>query len=167
MNLIRIFTIAIVAGCIIPGCKPKPEPTTTTSTLTTGQTKVPVLTAQDNKRIIDREISTWEFGKTKNLPALRQILGDDYIGVFGKNIMGPNDVVKTFERSTVRMYRLYNIKVKPVTADVAVIYYNLMQDVVDENGSPWIPNVSSSAVYVKRNNNWYSTFYHETPMEQP
>jgi hypothetical protein len=165
MKIYQIIGSVVMVSCLAIGCKPKAD-SSTTATTTTSKMQLPALSAQDNKRIIDREISTWEFGKTRNLPALRQILADDYIGVFGKNIMGPNDVLRTFEKSTVRSYRLYNIKVKPVAENVAVIYYNLMQDIVDENGSPWIPNVASSAVYVKRNNNWYSTFYHETPLDQ-
>jgi hypothetical protein len=163
MKHLTLAVVLITSFSFMQGCKPK-EPVKTTQTTTTANT-LPVLSPQDNKRIIDREISSWEFGKTRNLPALRQILADDYVGVFGKNVMGPNDILKTFERSTVRSYRMYNIRVKPVSNDVAVIYYNLMQDIIDENGDPWIPNVAASSVYVKRNGNWFSTFYHETPLQ--
>ena len=162
MNIVTAAAFALLA---VTSCKPQPETTATASTTVVSPNRLPTLSAGDNKAIIAREISTWEFGKGRNFPALREILANDYVGVFGKNIMGPNDVVRTFEKSTVRMYRMSNIRVKPVSENVAVIYYNLMQDIIDENGDPWIPNVASSAVYVKRGNKWYSSFYSETPLE--
>ena len=163
-NCIPILALGIIA---FGSCKPQPQQDQATATTTTTTTNnLPALSPADNKAIIAREISTWEFGKTRNFAGLREILANDYVGVFGKNILGPNDVVRTFEKSRVNMYRLSNIRVKPVTADVAIIYYNLMQDILDENGSPWIPNVASTAVYVKRNNRWYNTYYTEIPLEQ-
>ena len=124
--------------------------------------KAPTITADDNKKIIDREISTWEFAKNKNLPAMREILGDDYVGFFGKNTMSANDVVKLFQSSTVNSYHLSNIRVKPVTSDVAIIYYELNQDIADADGKKWTPDVAAATTYVKRKGNWYSVFYQET-----
>lgn len=123
---------------------------------------VPVLSEADNKDIITRELSTWEFGKTKNFNGLEKVLADDYMAYFGKNMMTKTDIIKTFQNSLIRSYHLSNIKVKPVTDDVAIIYYLLDQDVMDINGDLWTPQVASASTYVRRNNTWQSVFYQET-----
>lgn len=121
-----------------------------------------VLSQPDSKRIIEREISSWEFAKTRNFPALREILADDYIGFFGRNIMRPNDVIRLFQNSIVRSYHLSNIRVQPVTNNTAIVYYELSQDIIDASGDVWTPLVASASTYVKRNGIWYSIFYQET-----
>lgn len=121
-----------------------------------------VLSQPDSKRIIEREISSWEFAKTRNFPALREILADDYIGFFGRNIMRPNDVIRLFQNSIVRSYHLSNIRVQPVTNNTAIVYYELNQDIIDASGDAWTPLVASASTYVKRNGIWYSIFYQET-----
>ncbi len=80
-------------------------------------------TEEDKKEIIDREVKTWEYSKTKELNKLKEILADDYTGYFGKKTMTQQDVISSLEKATVRSYELINVKVKPVTKDVAIIYY--------------------------------------------
>ena len=150
-NITRFLAIIIATAFI--SCKPK---------LPANVIKAPSISADDTKKITEREINTWEFAKNKNLPAMREILGDDYVGFFGKNTMNANDVVKMFQTSTVRSYHLSNIRVKPVTDDVAIIYYELNQDILDADGDKWTPNVASASTYVKRKGAWYSVFYQET-----
>ncbi|MFZ1530164.1 MAG: DUF4440 domain-containing protein [Ferruginibacter sp.] len=128
------------------------------------QLKQPVISAADHKAIINREISTWQFAKIKNLQGLRLILADDYLAYFGKTTMNAADVIKTFQTSTVYNYRMSNIRVKPVSNDVAIVYYDLEQDITDINGAPWAPRVASSATYAKRNGEWKAVFYQETPV---
>ncbi|MEP6711344.1 MAG: hypothetical protein ABJA37_02955 [Ferruginibacter sp.] len=150
MNI--IFRICIIAMAIVSAtsCKNNTQP------------KVLVFTEQDSKKVIEREISSWEFAKTRNLPALREVLADDYVGFFGTNIMHPNDVVKLFQNSIVRSYHLSNIRVQPVTDNVAIVYYELNQDIIDASGDTWTPHVASAATYVKRNGVWHTVFYQET-----
>lgn len=155
----KVLSIALLASFILllNSCKPK----TTTAT----GSALPVLSAADIKTITDREISTWEFGKTKNFAGLQAILAEDYVAYFGKSTMNESDVVRTFQNSIVKSYHLSNIKVKPVSADVAIIYYELEQDVLDENGDKWTPYVAASDTYVKRDNVWRAVFYQETEIK--
>lgn len=153
-----ILILSTLLFCM--GCKNKTNTTATAPVL-----KLPVMSAADNQAIIAREISTWEFGKTKNFAGLNEIYADDFTALFGKNVMSKNDVISTFQNSIVRSYHLSNIKVKPLIENAAVIYYQLDQDVIDINGEPWTPLVASSTTYVKRNKNWYAVFYQETQIK--
>ncbi len=128
------------------------------------QQKQPVISAEDRKAIINREISTWQFAKIKNMQGLRLILADDYLAYFGKTTMNVADVIKTFQTSTIYNYRLSNIRVKPVSDDAAIVYYDLEQDITDINGDPWTPKVASASTYARRNGQWRAVFYQETPV---
>ena len=125
----------------------------------------PQMSVDDGRIIKEREISVWEFSKTKQLDKLREILADDYIGYFSSGIMHPSDVLNLLRNTQFNNYRLSNIQVKPVANDVAIIYYDVMQDVVGADGSKWIPEVQASSVYAKRNGIWYSIFYQEMPAQ--
>jgi len=155
----KIFIIILVAF-LFGGCKSKKETVLAKTAVNPSQ-----ITQADSKAIIAREISSWEFAKTKELDKLRDILADDYIAMFGRTMMSSTEVIQNYQKTIVRSYRLFNIRVKPVTENVAIIYYEAYQDVVDDEGNVWIPNIAASATYVKRNNTWYSVFYHETPVK--
>ena len=122
-------------------------------------------TEKDKKEIIEREIKTWEYSKTKELDKLKEILADDYTGYFGRKIMNENDVVQSLQKATVYSYQIKNIKVKPLSKDVAIIYYIANQKGVGEDGTPWVPQVAAAATYVKRSGVWYSVFYQETVLD--
>ncbi len=79
--------------------------------------------------------------------------------------MTQQDVTSSLEKATVRSYELINVKVKPVTKDVAIMYYLANQNGVSEDGTPWVPKVAAAATYVKRNGVWYSVFYQETVLD--
>lgn len=136
------------------------------STPTTPKAQVlPQMTKEDGQVITAREINVWEFSKTKQLDKLREILADDYVGYFSTGSMRPSDVLNLLRKSTFTDYHLSNINVKPIAADVAIITYNVVQDVTGADGVKWVPEVASSATYVKRNGNWYSVFYQEMPLQ--
>lgn len=120
----------------------------------------------DKQIIIDREIKTWEYSKTKELAKLKEILADDYAGYFGRKIMNENDVIKSLQKATVYSYNIKDIKVKPLSENVAIIYYIAHQKGVSEDGTPWVPQVAAAATYVKRNGVWYSVFYQETVLDK-
>ncbi|MEO6537140.1 MAG: nuclear transport factor 2 family protein [Ferruginibacter sp.] len=147
--LFKLFFIGLISVSVI-SCR------------NTAQPKTPVFTEQDSKKVIERELSSWEFAKTRNFPALRETIADDYIGYFGRNVMHANDVIKLFQSSIVRSYHLSNIRVHPLTENVAIVYYELNQDIVDANGQTWTPLVASSSTYVKRKGIWQAVFYQET-----
>jgi hypothetical protein len=158
MKTLFKLTLAVMMTAAFISCKSKPAAAPAMA--------LPTLSADDQKIITNREISTWEFGKTKNFGGLKEILADDYTAFFGKNVMNKNDVIRTFQNSIVKSYRLSNIKLKPVSDNVAIIYYELNQDVMDENGDKWTPYVASSATYAKRDGVWKSVFYQETAIQQ-
>ena len=78
--------------------------------------------------------------------------------------MNKTEVVRNFQVSQISNYRLYNIRVKKVSDDAAVIYYEALQNASDADGDQWVPNIGVSTVYSKRGGNWYPVFYHETPV---
>lgn len=116
--------------------------------------------------ITNREISSWEFAKNKDFGKLQEVWGPDYTAFFGDHTLNAEEAVKSFSTVTINNYRLYNIKVKPVAENTAIIYYNLQQDVSVNDGTKWIPEVAASSVYVKRGTLWQNVFYHETPVDK-
>ncbi len=128
-------------------------------------TGLPQMSKEEGKIITAREISVWEYSKTKQYDKLREIMADDYIGYFTSGNMQPTDAINLLKKSKFNSYHLYNINVKPVAENAAIITYNAVQDVTDADGDKWIPEVAASSVYVKRNGTWYSVFYQEMPVK--
>lgn len=141
-------------------CKPKAaENVTPAPTVSVAE-----LSKADVGNITNREISSWEFAKTKQLDKLNGLLADDFQAFFGKIIMSKAEVIRNFQVSNIANYRLFNIRVKKVSDNTAVIHYEALQNATDQDGDKWVPNVAISTVYAKRGNAWYPVFYHETPM---
>ncbi len=160
----KIFLLSAIASIVFfTSCKPKANLNTTTNTTSsTAQAEVIDLSATDRKDIMAKEVSTWEFGKTKNLPAMRANMADDYLAFFGDKIYDAQEVLATFQNNIVKSYRVYNIHVHPVTNDVAIVYYELDQDITDADGAKWAPHVGASSTYVKRGGKWLNTYYQES-----
>ena len=154
----KIKNIGMVVLLIIgfAQCKPKTE-----AALTKDYTAAELPKADINN-ITNREVASWEFAKTKQLDKLKEILADDYQAFFGKIIMNKSEVLQSFQKSNINAYRLSNIRVKKVTDDVAIIYYETLQDATDPEGNRWVPQIAASNTYVKRGDQWYAVFYHET-----
>lgn len=161
MEKSRLLLLAIALLIGFSQCKPKAAETSKAPAVSTA-----ALTKADEKDITNREISSWEFAKTKQLDKLANLLADDYQAFFGKIIMSKADVIRNFQVSTITNYRLLNIRVKKVGDNTAVIHYEALQNAQDQDGDKWVPNVAVSTVYSKRGNAWYPVFYHETPMQQ-
>ncbi len=122
------------------------------ATKTTTKTQVlPQMSKEEGQQIIAREINVWEYLKTKQYDKLREVLADDYLGYFNSGNMRPSDVINLLRKTTFNDYHLSNINVKPITEDVAIIYYNIIQGVVGADGDRWLPEFSASSVYAKRN----------------
>ena len=152
--------VLTLAATLFAQCKPKTETAiTTTSTPAAAED----ITAQDKTAIMNREAASWEFAKTKQLDKLKEVLADDYQAFFGKVTMNKNEVLQSFQQSNITAYRLSNIRVKKITNDVAIVYYDALQNATDPEGERWVPQISAATTYVKRGGNWYSIFYHETP----
>jgi hypothetical protein len=160
IKLTQLLGITLVA-LLMAGCQQKTEKATTTTT--TAPTE---LSSADVRAITNREISTWEFAKTKQMDKLNEVLAEDYQAFFGQILMNKAEVMQSFQKSIINVYRLLNIRVKKVSDNVAIIYYEALQDATDPEGDRWVPKIAASNVYVKRGNNWYAVFYHETPMIQ-
>lgn len=150
----KIFLLIITSVIVISACKSNSK-----------KQNIPSISATDEKTLIQTEISHWEYAKLKNLGTLRIGLADDYMGFFGTNILTADGTINVFKNSDVRSYHLSNIKVKPVTDNVAIVYYTLDRDIVDANETPWAEKVAASDTYVKKGNAWKSVFYQETRVE--
>jgi len=128
-----------------------------------GASVLPQMSRQEGDVIKQREISFWEYSKTKQFDKLREIMADDYIGYFSSGNMRPVDVINLLRSTSFNSYHLSNINVRPVSENTAIVYYDVSQDVVSADGEKWIPEVMASSVYTKRNGVWYSVFYQEMP----
>ncbi len=158
LNLLMVTAIATVVG--LASCKPKAP----TNQVASNNPSAAEVTRADITNITNREISAWEFAKTKQLDKLDNLLADDYQAFFGKIVMNKAEVIRNFQASQINNYRLYNIKVKKVADNTAIIHYEALQNARDPEGDQWMPVVAVSTVYVKRANTWFPVFYHETPM---
>jgi len=128
-----------------------------------GASALPQMSRQEGDIIKQREISFWEYSKTKQFDKLREIMADDYMGYFSSGNMRPADVINLLRTTNFNSYHLSNINVRPVSENTAIVYYDVSQDVVSADGEKWIPEVMASSVYTKRNGVWYSVFYQEMP----
>ncbi len=164
MQQLRNFMLLTLVIAMLTQCKPKTETAVTT---TTTPAAAQDLSAPDKTSIMNREAATWEFAKTKQLDKLKEIYADDYQAFFGKITMNKTEVLQSFQQSNITAYRLSNIRVKKVTNDVAIVFYDALQNATDPEGERWVPQISAATTYVKRGGNWYSIFYHETPTMAP
>jgi hypothetical protein len=160
MQTIKLIFLSVFLASALGYCKPKTE-VKVESTVSS-----PELTQADITVIKNKEAASWEFAKTKQLDKLKELLAEDYQAFFGKIIMNKGEVLNSFQRSTIKAYRLSNIRVKKLGDNVAVIYYEALQDALDPEGDRWVPQIGASNVYVKRGGSWYAIFYHETPITQ-
>lgn len=151
----------LFSGIIILSLSQCKQSTTTTSPQ---KQSLPQMTKEEGQVITAREISVWEYSKTKQLDKLREILADDYTGYFVTGNMQPSDVINLLRNSTFTSYHLSNINVKPIAENVAIISYHVMQDVTGADGIKWVPELAAASTYVKRNGVWYSVFYQEMPL---
>lgn len=158
LNLVIVTAISAVIG--LSNCKPK----ATSNQVITTTAPAADITKADITNITNKEISAWEFAKTKQLDKLDNLLADDYQAFFGKLTMSKAEVIRNFQASQINNYRLYNIKVKKVADNAAVIHYEALQNASDAEGDQWMPVVAVSTMYVKRGSTWFPVFYHETPM---
>lgn len=152
----------LFSGIIILSLSQCKQSTTTTSPQ---KQTLPQMTKEEGQIITAREISVWEYSKTKQLDKLREILADDYTGYFVTGNMQPSDVINLLRNSTFTSYHLSNINVKPIAENVAIISYHVMQDVTGADGVKWVPELAAASTYVKRNGVWYSVFYQEMPLQ--
>ena len=159
MATFKTIFSALIITLLFSQCKESTNTTTTTK-----KPSLPQMSKEDGQIITSREINVWEYSKTKQYDKLREILADDYVGYFSTGNMQPSSVINLLRKSTFTDYHLSNINVRPIAADVAIITYNVLQDVTGEDGVKWIPELASAATYVKRNAVWYSVFYQEMPM---
>ena len=156
------FKAILFSGIIILSLSQCKQSTTTTSPQ---KQTLPQMTKEEGQIITAREISVWEYSKTKQLDKLREILADDYTGYFVTGNMQPSDVINLLRNSTFTSYHLSNINVKPIAENVAIISYHVMQDVTGADGIKWVPELAAASTYVKRNGVWYSVFYQEMPLQ--
>ena len=159
MATFKAFLFSVIVVFSLSQCKQSTQTTTTTQ-----KQALPQMSVEEGKLITAREINVWEYSKTKQYDRLREILADDYVGYFTTGNMQPSFVINLLRKSTFTDYHLSNINVKPVAENVAIITYNVLQDVTGEDGVKWVPEVAAAATYVKRNGIWYSVFYQEMPL---
>lgn len=159
MQKMKNIAVIILVASTFTQCKPKTAEVQVANTTSSTE-----LTKADITIISNKEVASWEFAKTKQLDKLKEILAEDYQAFFGRLVMNKGEVLQSFQKSNINAYRLSNIRVKKLGDNVAVVYYEALQDATDPEGDRWVPQIAASNVYVKRANTWYALFYHESPM---
>ena len=139
MASFKLFIVGAAFTVALTNCKSNTATTTVT-------TPIPQMSREEGKIITAREISIWEYSKTKQFDKLREILADDYIGYFTTGNMQPSAVINQLRNTTIHSYHLSNINVKPVSENTAIIYYDVLQDVNGADGEKWVAEVASSSV---------------------
>lgn len=158
MEKVKYLLVFTMLSLVLANCKPK------AGVIVAGQPAGSELTKGEISIITNKEIASWEFAKTKQLDKLNAILADDYQAFFGKILMNKTEVLQSFQKTNINAYRLSNIRVKKLSDNTAVIYYEALQDATDPEGNRWVPQIGASNVYVKRAGTWYAIFYHETAL---
>jgi ketosteroid isomerase-like protein len=157
MKKLKNILLFVLSAAVISSCKPQKQQAQAVSSALE-------LSPADVTSIKNREIASWEFAKTKDAEKLKEILAEDYQAFFGKILMNKSEVIQSFQKTNITAYRLSNIRVKKISNDVAVIYYEALQNATDPDGEKWVPQIAASVIYTKRGAKWYSVFYHETPV---
>lgn len=150
--MIRLLFITILAVSIY-SCNSNQS--TTNATLATA----------DQQSIIQQEITQWQLAKLKNMGNFQNNLASDYLGYFGTHTLDRFATVEAFKKSVVYSYRLSDIHTKNLDGNAAVVYYILDRNIIDTTiDAPWTPRVAASAIYVKQNGKWLSSYYQEMRM---
>ncbi|RYD77550.1 MAG: hypothetical protein EOP53_12810, partial [Sphingobacteriales bacterium] len=136
MEKSKYLAMAIMLLVGFTQCKPKAaQPATASPAASAAE-----FSQAEKSNITNREISSWEFAKTKQLDKLNNLLADDFQAFFGKITMSKADVIRNFQVSTITNYRLFNIRVKKISDNSAVIHYEALQNAQDQDGDKWVPN---------------------------
>jgi hypothetical protein len=115
--------------------------------------------------LMNLEASSWQFLKDTNVSAVEKYLGDDALLIFGNGMR----FTKAQYIKAMPDIRLDSFTIEPSadievwTPDVATVLYRITYASAMKNAKASTMKVLSSSTYVRRNGNWLSVLYQETP----
>jgi uncharacterized protein (TIGR02246 family) len=126
--------------------------------------------AADSKEdIVAAEKNSWKVYADRDAKGFGDTMTDDavVISAGGEVVAGKQALMAQLSSSTckVKSYDLADAKVRPLSADVAILTYNLTQDVTCEGGEKWPPKAFVTAVYARKGGKWLWANYQETVQE--
>ena len=105
---------------------------------------------------------TLEWGRHHDLEKMAACHAEDWIGIPASEAMTRAQMLADVGAETLRSCKISNVMTRQLAKDVVLVSCRMQQDGASGDGTPWQPLVQASAVWVRRDGKWLSTFYQET-----
>jgi len=113
--------------------------------------------------LIDQSEAVARAQKTKDLASLRRLLTDDFERVGSEGgLHSKSDILDDTRDGTLEDYRLYDFNVLPVDENVAIVTYNAVIQMPEEDEGPAPRYQHFSDVWVKQGDQWRLRFQQAT-----
>jgi hypothetical protein len=111
------------------------------------------------------ETASWQFLKDTNVLAVKKYLADDALLIFGNGMRFTKaEYIEAMPDIRLDSFTIEpNADIKVWTPDVATVLYRITYASAMKNAKASTMKVLSSSTYVRRNGNWLSALYQETP----
>jgi hypothetical protein len=147
----RLVT-AVLICLAIPGCAQTAPNTSRTKPLSPLE-----------QTLIDQSEAVARAQKTKDPESLRRLLTDDFERVGSEGgLHDKSDILDATRDGTLEDYRLYDFKVLPVDENVAIVTYNAVIQMPEEDEGPAPRYQHFSDVWVKQGDQWRLRFQQAT-----
>jgi uncharacterized protein (TIGR02246 family) len=124
----------------------------------------PSIAADLKEEIVAVEKSSWKAYANHDVKAYGDTMTDDAVVVAasGEALMGKKEILADLSSANcnVKSFDLADTKLRQLSADVAILTYNLTQDVTCEAKLP--TKVFATAIYVRQGGKWRWASYQET-----
>ena len=102
----------------------------------------------------NRETAVWESVKNKEVESIRKVFQKDYVAVYDAGIMGLNDEIDGISKTTIRDYRISDVKVRNLDASTVIVTSKVVVD-GDMGGQSMSGTYNSMTVWQRSGNQWY------------
>ncbi len=152
-KLVPLVVITLLAATTL--CVAQTATSSKPKSKTTGENSL-------DQMIIDRSKQVWEAYKSRNIPDIKALTGDDYSSYTQAGPSTLQQDIDTIDKLTIESYTLDDPKVSKPTKDVAILRYKCdLKGSFD--GKPFRP-VYATEVWVNRGGKWQIVSYSETPV---
>ncbi|HXY07676.1 MAG TPA: nuclear transport factor 2 family protein [Terriglobales bacterium] len=118
---------------------------------------------QLEQTLIDQSEAVARAQKAKDLETLRRLLTDDFERVGSEGgLHDKSDILEDVREGTLEDYRLYDFHLLPVDENVAIVTYNAVIQMPEEDEGPAPRYQHFSDVWVKQGDQWRLRFQQST-----
>jgi Domain of unknown function (DUF4440) len=112
------------------------------------------------------EVASWQFLKDTNVPAVKDYLADDALLIFGDGMLFTKaEYIKAMPDIRLDSFTIEpNADIIVWTPEVATVLCRITYASAMKNAKASTMKALSSSTYVRRNGNWLSALYQETPV---